>query len=167
MFIWHIIYAIYKSCSLLGGTPPKTMSKEWQEASNERAKEQKMNPISGKLYLMYFSNPYTEFTVSYRNHFGGVLWKGLCYSRLNSSLIDNILILIHSQMNSILNLCPALRIDLKHWLGKRKHRAASNCSVQTCQFLVANLILGLTQLASSSHSSSVKCFIHIVHFDEV
>lgn len=36
------------------------MSKEWQEASNERAKEQKMNPISGKLYLMYFSNPYTE-----------------------------------------------------------------------------------------------------------
>ncbi|KAJ3533648.1 hypothetical protein NM688_g7250 [Phlebia brevispora] len=27
--------------------PPKTMTKEWQEASNERALEQKMNPISG------------------------------------------------------------------------------------------------------------------------
>ncbi|KAJ7086010.1 cytochrome c oxidase subunit IV-domain-containing protein [Mycena belliarum] len=27
--------------------PPKTMSKEWQEAMNERAIEQKMNPITG------------------------------------------------------------------------------------------------------------------------
>ncbi|KAF7331594.1 hypothetical protein MKEN_00039000 [Mycena kentingensis (nom. inval.)] len=27
--------------------PPKTMSKEWQEAMNERALEQKMNPITG------------------------------------------------------------------------------------------------------------------------
>ncbi|KAF7793194.1 hypothetical protein EIP86_004303 [Pleurotus ostreatoroseus] len=27
--------------------PPKTMTKEWQEASNERALEQKMNPITG------------------------------------------------------------------------------------------------------------------------
>lgn len=27
--------------------PPKTLTKEWQEASNERAREQKMNPISG------------------------------------------------------------------------------------------------------------------------
>lgn len=27
---------------------PKTMTKEWQEASNERARDQKMNPISGK-----------------------------------------------------------------------------------------------------------------------
>ncbi|KAF9532833.1 COX4, subunit IV of cytochrome c oxidase [Crepidotus variabilis] len=27
--------------------PPKTMTKEWQEASNERAKEMKLNPITG------------------------------------------------------------------------------------------------------------------------
>jgi cytochrome c oxidase subunit 4 len=27
--------------------PPKTLTKEWQEASNERAIEQKMNPITG------------------------------------------------------------------------------------------------------------------------
>ncbi|GJJ12286.1 hypothetical protein Clacol_006527 [Clathrus columnatus] len=30
-----------------GGPPPKTMTKEWQEASNERALAQKANPISG------------------------------------------------------------------------------------------------------------------------
>ncbi|KIM36440.1 hypothetical protein M413DRAFT_449151 [Hebeloma cylindrosporum] len=30
-----------------GKPPPKSMSKEWQEASNERAIEQKLNPISG------------------------------------------------------------------------------------------------------------------------
>ncbi|THU96937.1 cytochrome c oxidase subunit IV [Dendrothele bispora CBS 962.96] len=27
--------------------PPRTLNKEWQEASNERALEQKMNPITG------------------------------------------------------------------------------------------------------------------------
>jgi cytochrome c oxidase subunit 4 len=27
--------------------PPKTITKEWEEASNERAKELKINPISG------------------------------------------------------------------------------------------------------------------------
>ncbi|VDB82753.1 unnamed protein product [Peniophora sp. CBMAI 1063] len=31
----------------LAPPPPKTMSKEWQEASNERAKEMRINPISG------------------------------------------------------------------------------------------------------------------------
>ena len=27
--------------------PPKTITKEWEEASNERAKELKINPITG------------------------------------------------------------------------------------------------------------------------
>ncbi|KAF8126025.1 cytochrome c oxidase subunit IV family [Boletus edulis] len=27
--------------------PPKTLSREWQEASNERAREQKLDPITG------------------------------------------------------------------------------------------------------------------------
>jgi len=31
----------------IAGPPPKTMTKEWQEATNERMKEQKANPISG------------------------------------------------------------------------------------------------------------------------
>jgi len=30
-----------------GGEPPKTMTKEWQAASNEKALEQKQNPITG------------------------------------------------------------------------------------------------------------------------
>lgn len=31
----------------VGAPPPKTLTKEWQEASNERAKELNLNPISG------------------------------------------------------------------------------------------------------------------------
>jgi cytochrome c oxidase subunit 4 len=27
--------------------PPKTLTKEWEEATNERAREMKINPISG------------------------------------------------------------------------------------------------------------------------
>ncbi|PVG02906.1 COX4-domain-containing protein [Serendipita vermifera] len=30
-----------------GGEPPKTMTKEWQQASNEKAHEQKQNPLTG------------------------------------------------------------------------------------------------------------------------
>ena len=32
----------------LAGSPPKTMTKEWQEASNERARELNLDPITGK-----------------------------------------------------------------------------------------------------------------------
>ena len=35
------------SSSLVAGEPPKTLTKEWQEASNERAKEMNLNPITG------------------------------------------------------------------------------------------------------------------------
>lgn len=41
--------------------PPKTINKEWEEASNQRALEQKMNPISGELSLLmrsYCTLPY-------------------------------------------------------------------------------------------------------------
>lgn len=31
----------------MAGEKPKTMSKEWEEASNEMAKEQNMDPITG------------------------------------------------------------------------------------------------------------------------
>jgi len=30
-----------------GGTPPKTLTKEWQEKSNELAQEEKSNPLTG------------------------------------------------------------------------------------------------------------------------
>ncbi|KAI0729888.1 COX4, subunit IV of cytochrome c oxidase [Fomitopsis betulina] len=39
-----VLFATAKSFS---PPPPKTISKEWEEAANERALEQKMNPISG------------------------------------------------------------------------------------------------------------------------
>lgn len=41
-------------CSLSGPAPPRTMTKEWQEASNERAKEMKLNPISGQFHRFVF-----------------------------------------------------------------------------------------------------------------
>jgi len=38
---------LYYVTHLFAAPPPKTLTKEWQEASNERAKELKLNPISG------------------------------------------------------------------------------------------------------------------------
>ncbi|KAH9950230.1 COX4, subunit IV of cytochrome c oxidase [Amylocystis lapponica] len=38
------LFAVSRS---LAPPPPKTINKEWEEAANERALEQKMNPISG------------------------------------------------------------------------------------------------------------------------
>ena len=35
------------SCSCVAAPPPKTLTKEWQEATNERAKEMNLNPITG------------------------------------------------------------------------------------------------------------------------
>jgi len=37
--------------------PPRTLTKEWQEASNERAIEQKMNPITGMFLCSPLSLP--------------------------------------------------------------------------------------------------------------
>jgi len=39
--------ALYLGIKSTSPPPPKTMTKEWQEASNERAKEMKLNPITG------------------------------------------------------------------------------------------------------------------------
>jgi len=39
--------SLFAAVRAAGSPEPKTMSKEWQEASNEKAKEQNMNPISG------------------------------------------------------------------------------------------------------------------------
>jgi cytochrome c oxidase subunit 4 len=49
-------------CGRCGGSfcvvappPPRTITKEWEEASNERAKEHKMNPITGSWYSPIFA----------------------------------------------------------------------------------------------------------------
>jgi len=39
--------ALFFTIKAFSPAPPRTMTKEWQEASNERAKEMKINPISG------------------------------------------------------------------------------------------------------------------------
>ena len=37
----------FDACRFVAAPPPKTLTKEWQEASNERALEMKLNPITG------------------------------------------------------------------------------------------------------------------------
>ncbi|KAM5538097.1 hypothetical protein V8D89_008294 [Ganoderma adspersum] len=39
--------ALYLVIRANGPTPPRTITKEWEQASNERAAEQKLNPIHG------------------------------------------------------------------------------------------------------------------------
>lgn len=59
-------WLIWLNLRASGQPAPKSMSKEWQEATNERAIEQKLNPISGtfswncllphlSVYRLYFS----------------------------------------------------------------------------------------------------------------
>ncbi|KAF8967326.1 cytochrome c oxidase subunit IV-domain-containing protein [Flammula alnicola] len=52
--------AIYLGIQASAPAPPKTMNKEWQEASNERAKEQKLNPISGITSEGYSGKGYVQ-----------------------------------------------------------------------------------------------------------
>jgi cytochrome c oxidase subunit 4 len=40
-------YAVTYTIYFIAIEKPKTISKEWEEATNEYMKEQKMNPISG------------------------------------------------------------------------------------------------------------------------
>ncbi|KAG7442516.1 COX4, subunit IV of cytochrome c oxidase [Guyanagaster necrorhizus] len=42
-----VSYLLMLGVKAMAPAPPKTITKEWQEASNERAIEQKMNPITG------------------------------------------------------------------------------------------------------------------------
>jgi len=39
--------ALYLGIRSISPPPPKTITKEWEEAANERAKEMKLNPITG------------------------------------------------------------------------------------------------------------------------
>jgi len=39
--------ALYLGSRAFAAPPPKTMTKEWQEASNERARELNLDPITG------------------------------------------------------------------------------------------------------------------------
>lgn len=44
---YFYFYFYWKKKPCTAPPPPKTISKEWEEATNERAKELKINPISG------------------------------------------------------------------------------------------------------------------------
>lgn len=52
---------VFSLLTMLIGTsatpPPKSMSKEWQEASNERARELNLDPITGKYTESLFPTP--------------------------------------------------------------------------------------------------------------
>lgn len=52
--------------------PPRTLTKEWEEASNQRAKEQKMNPITGTFDFLiipcYFRLPNLRYPNRINSH---------------------------------------------------------------------------------------------------
>jgi hypothetical protein len=45
--------------------PPKTITREWEEAANERAKEMNLNPISGKGYLSEVLSAGSNLSIRY------------------------------------------------------------------------------------------------------
>jgi len=52
VFTWVAVligvsYVLFEGTRYFAGPAPRTMTKEWQEATNERMKEQKVEPISG------------------------------------------------------------------------------------------------------------------------
>jgi len=47
-------FFLSKKKPVIAPPPPKTITKEWEEASNERAKELKINPISGPYTFLTF-----------------------------------------------------------------------------------------------------------------
>lgn len=64
--------------------PPKTISKEWEEASNERALEQKMNPISG-LSLSGLPPYMPRSCLTSRYRFRGIRGQGLRYAQVTAT----------------------------------------------------------------------------------
>ena len=53
LYIPFSFFSFFDATCLIGAAapPPKTLTKEWQEASNERAREMKIDPITG-LYII-------------------------------------------------------------------------------------------------------------------
>ena len=78
LFVW--VGIAHFRWKIAGQSEPKTMSKEWQEASNERAIEQKLNPISGTFSWVFVSFQMSLITLGFffpppRYRFGGLLRK--------------------------------------------------------------------------------------------
>ncbi|KAJ9104365.1 hypothetical protein QFC19_004007 [Naganishia cerealis] len=47
-----VAFAIFSGFRARAPEPPKSMTKEWQEAMNEKAKEENLNPISGESSML-------------------------------------------------------------------------------------------------------------------
>jgi len=52
-----VSFIIFYTTRHFAGAPPRTMTKEWQEATEEYMKEQKMEPITGYKGMMVQSLP--------------------------------------------------------------------------------------------------------------
>lgn len=61
--------------------PPRTITREWEEAANERAKEMNLNPISGKLHSFQFLSVVSEQFSRYL--VGGLQRPGLRYYQID------------------------------------------------------------------------------------
>ena len=69
----------------LAGSPPKTMTKEWQEASNERARELNLDPITGKCPRRSISPPRLGFSTP----FSRCSVRGLFRKRFRAIQVDS------------------------------------------------------------------------------
>lgn len=71
----------------LGPPPPKTISKEWEEAANQRALEQKMNPITGRHFR--FSYQLNFLFGHHRYRVGRIHWQGIRYAQVELRRVRN------------------------------------------------------------------------------
>lgn len=70
--------------------PPRTLTKEWEEASNQRAKEQKMNPITGTFDFViipcYFRLPNLRYPNRINSHAKTIIFRYLIRRILGARL---------------------------------------------------------------------------------
>jgi len=72
--------------AILATPPPKTMTKEWQEASNERARELNLDPITGKCTVHFVPPPMDTVLIPtrFRCPIRGIFREGLRAIQIDS-----------------------------------------------------------------------------------
>ena len=94
------------------------MNKEWQEASNERAIEQKMNPIHGMYRSATLPAPTLTAAVSrdpmFRNHLRGVLWQGICHDEVVPVLFQQITVVCFFSVPLMGSMWPYTSTGIQH-----------------------------------------------------
>ena len=99
----------------LGGAPPATMTKEWQEASNEKALEEKQNPITGLCW--YYAYTALLFILCHdRYFFRGIQGHWPCNLQMIMEVLDMVCAYCGCQylegVRWVVKTIPILRVPL-------------------------------------------------------